>query len=70
MDAWSVISDVARAKLRQRGAEMQVTSESGRSYQCIVDQRGSYTMDDWLVLTETFRLLLLRHEDIFHPKVS
>ena len=69
-DAWYVVDDVGRAVLRQRGAEIQVTSEFGRSYKCVVDQRGSYTMEDWLVLTETFSQLLLRHNDILHPMVS
>ena len=64
-----MVSDEAKAILAQRGREIQVTSEFGRAYKCVVTQRGNYTMEDYLVFTETFSPILLRHDDILHPQV-
>ncbi|BDA42812.1 hypothetical protein COCOBI_03-7050 [Coccomyxa sp. Obi] len=67
--AWYTLSDEKRAILRQRGREIRTTSEFGRGYKCVVDQRGGYTMEDWLHFTETFSPLL-RHGDILHEQVA
>jgi hypothetical protein len=65
-----MVSNEGRAKLRQLGREIRVVADFGRPYRCVYHRRGYYTFEDWISFTETYSLLLLRHDDILEPRVS
>ena len=67
---WWVIGKVGRAKLRQLGSEIQVTSDMGRPYHCVVNRRASWTMEDVFAWLEVHCCFTGRHGDIMDPRVG
>ena len=65
-----MLTNEGRAKLRHLGRGVRVVADLGRPYRCIYHRRGYYTCEDWLAFTETYSLLLLRHNDILEPQVA
>ena len=65
-----MVTNEGRAKMRHLGRGVRVVADLGRPYRCIYHRRGYYTCEDWLAFTETYSLLLLRHNDILEPQVA
>jgi hypothetical protein len=47
-------SNQAKAIAKECAAELRLTAEFPRSYRCVVQRRGNWTMDDHIVFWDTF----------------
>ena len=66
---WYVIPHSKRRIMRRQGAGLRLTADIGRPYKCIVHDRGSYQLDDWLYFLETYSLHVL-DTDMLEPRMQ
>jgi hypothetical protein len=56
---WYALPADSKAEIHRRAAELDSTDDFGRPYRCIVTERGSWVMENWLHWTESFSCLIL-----------
>lgn len=66
---WYVIPNSKRRIMRRRGAGLRLTADIGRPYKCIIDERGSYQLEDWLYFLVTYSLHVL-DTDMLEPRMQ
>ena len=63
---WYLLDNQVKRVMASRCTLLAATCDFGRPYRCVVNQRGSWVMEDWMHWTETWSVGILQRSDHGH----